>query len=398
MTLFRRRWSAVAVSSVLLLGVAACSAPQPDAVITTESSSAAEGADQPTNSTSDSPTNPPTETGSAAEEGVEGHSAAEDFAPPVFTAVAPTPRLPVNCSQLFSSLQGVSDAYVRSTTVGAARDAALAQAGFIDCELSGQLSGTPVTIRVVVGVDILRSVVQRRVDDALAAGNDTGLGAELSYSNCGSVDPSSPCWGGVYANGYLAEISIVRTGAATEAFGAAALQFTSSLGSRVTTWGPPPAAWKAPRDALRWASDCASDVASTDTAIVAAIPFSVESPRAVASNDGFELNTIADERVGVTWCEWGSCPSVLVYIVPGASWKFGQPGELTGTPYNFPGALATFDVQEQYSFGKLTLVVDDSLVVAMVNSDYYQSKASAEQLRSIPVDVAEAIVAEFGSR
>lgn len=396
MTSGRRYWPVVAASVVLVLGVVACSSPQTDSLGVTGSSSSGDLAEQSGSGASDSPTDAASE--NLAEDGASGDPGAEEFAAPVFTAVAPTPRLPVNCSQLFASLRGVSGAAVQPTIVGTARDAALAQAGFIDCELYGELSGTPVTIRAVVGADIPRSVAQRRVDAAAAAGHDTRLGAELSYSNCDSATPPSPCWGGVFANGYFAEVRIERTGTTAAGFGAAALQFTSSLASRVATWGPPPSAWKAPRDALRWASDCATDVASTDSPIVAAIPFSVGSPRAAASNAGFELNTIVDERVGLTWCEWGSGPSVLIYIVPGASWKFGQPGELYGSPYSFPGALATLDVQSAYSTGTITLVIDDSLVIATVTSEIGQPKASPEQLSSIPIDVAEAIVAEFGAR
>jgi hypothetical protein len=291
---------------------------------------------------------------------------------------------------------------VINTVIGTAQEAALAQVGFIDCELHGTLGTKPVTIRTVVGVEIPRSTVTARVNAALAAGHPTGLGAELSYSDCGHVDDALECWSGVYANGYYAEISFRRNAwTNTAAFDAATLTVTSSLASRVASWGSPPPAWKAPSDALRWATECGTDVANTDSAIVAAIPSPVSSPRDGMPNDGFALTNIGLDRAGFTYCEWAGDLGVSILVVPGASWYFAQPGVLEGPLYPYPDALATFYVSslwQGYATSALHLVVDDSFVLIGVGADGGTAPIPLSDVPSVVFDIADAVVDEFGSR
>lgn len=394
----RRRLSTLAIIPVLVIGLAACATPTGSQSSTGSSSTDSESAPTP-GSTSESPTDGPTDSAAGSEP--DSGSGASPDGEPVFTAVAPAPRLPVTCAQFLASMPGMTGATVSRTVNGTAQQAALDQVGFIDCELYGSLAGVPVTIRTVVGVEIPRSVVTPRVEAAAAAGQPTDLGGQLSYSDCGFVGSALDCWSGVYANGYFAEINFSRQSwASSAAFDAATLTITSTLAARVAAWGAPPAAWKAPSSALRWATDCESRVASTDSAIVDAIPSSVSSPRDAMPDSGFALSTIGLDRAGFTFCEWPGSLGVTVVIVPGASWRFAQPGALGGTPYPYPGALATFDVLPYwsgYATSSLLLVVDDSLVVVNVGAEYDHPTIPVTQVRSITLDIAQAVIDEFGS-
>lgn len=406
MTSARRRLVVLASIPMLVVGLAAC-APSSGSQSTTGSSSTDSGGDSTPGSTSDSPSDAPSE--SAPEPGVDEGSPSEPYVEPVFTAVAPTPRLPVDCEQLFSSLDGLNGGTGYIYYAGSAREAVFDQAGFLHCGINSELAGTLVRIEIMVGVEIPRSVAQARVDEAASAGHHTAIGGELSYSDCGKVGQSLTCWSAVYANGYFAEYSISRYSAGIPAVNtAAALDLTEALGARIASWGTPPPAWRAPANAVRWASDCETDVASTDASLVDAVPFPVGSPIGAGSEfTEFALDDIADERVGYTSCQWAQDPNpvVSVVIVPGASWMFAQPGALTGTPYRFSGALAAYTIEPVRnnaaigaSQGTLQLVVDDSLVIVSVASAYDMPSIPTDQLTTIPVDIAEAIIAEFGNR
>ena len=383
---------AVALVAIATLALAACAGPSGGS---STSGGVDSGSSQPGFTDGETSAPMPTDTPADGLPGDGGTSGESVDDAPVFTATTPTPRLPVTCAQFFAGLSGVSGASVQTTIVGTVREAALAQVGFIDCELSAQLSTTPVIVRAIVGVDIPRSVVQQRVDAAAAAGHETALGGQLSYSDCSAVTSSTSCSAGVFANGYFAELSIRKVSTAAATFPSDARRLVSALAGRVASWGAPGAAWQPPSGLLRWATDCATDVAATDAAVVAAIPFSGATPRAAASGDGFVLNAIVDQRVGLTWCEWGRGPSVLVYIVPGASWKFGAPGGLPGNPIPYPDALATFDIYPSAAQSTLMIVIDDSLLLVQVIADADEQQPTIEELNTVPFEVAEAILAQL---
>jgi hypothetical protein len=398
----RRRLAALTLVSVLTVMLAACS-------VAAESSDTSEAGSEDSSETSspsaesDSPTDSPTDT--ADEPGASAVSDSEPYVEPVFTAVAPSPRVPVTCTQLFTSLAGLSGGSGSPMYEGTPFDAIRAQAGSLHCEISTNLERIPAHIEVLVGVDIPRSHVQSRVDDAVAAGHHTGFGGELSYSNCGKIGAWNPCYSGVYATGYFAEVRISPSGSTNAGLDTASLQFAQSLATRLASWGPAPVAWRAPTEALRWSTGCEAEADRVAAAVADVVPFPIGSATEMSSDwYEFSLFEIADQRSGVTRCQWGvdRNPTVTVMIVPGASWMFAQPGALTGTPYRLSDALAALTVipvkngaAVGYSDGTAQVVAHDSLVVVSVTSAYDMPSIPTSQLTTLPVDIAKAIIAEL---
>lgn len=405
MNLLRRRWGVLVTVSVLSLALAACSPPATEPALTTGSTAESGSDDSSSESSSGegsgSPTPVPTDADSDLDPTTE--SSGESVSAPVFTAVAPAPRLPVTCAQLMASLPGLTGGTASPMYEGYFLEAVVLQAGFLRCQMSSEVASVPVSIQIMVGVEIPETMVQGRVDAAAAAGHHTNLGADLSYSDCGKVAREWKCSSGIYANGYFAEISISRNAPATSASDAATIQFMESLATRIASWGSPAPAWQAPAEALRWETDCETDVARTDSAIAAAAPFPIGTPSS-GFVDEFTLSAVANERAGLTYCTWGvnPHPSLTVAILPGASWMFAQPGALTGSPHTFPGALATLSVSpvknsaaRGYSAGTLWLVIDDSSVMVSVASAYDMPSIPTAQLTSVPTDVAEALISDL---
>jgi hypothetical protein len=315
------------------------------------------------------------------------------------TVAAPTPpgsRVPLDCAQLFVGLDGFSVSSSAAREGYAWGRAVQDQSGSISCETEGMLGGTSVSVLAIVAPDVSRQTAQERADSpGVQEVNLTNLGGEISYSNCRAKPGMGYCLGTAWSGGYMIDYSIGPNQDQVapdfdESFG----RFAAALGSRLDSWAPPPAAWQAPEGALAWANDCRGDVAATDDAVRAAIPFEVAEV-SYAGGDSFWLWSELERRVGVTSCIWtGAQGSASIQILPGAEWLFEQPGVLPGTPYDYPGALATVDAQE--SSVSLHLVVDASYV-EVVLMDYGSSAPDPEQRTASARAIADAIVAQLGT-
>jgi len=363
----RRRLMVFAAVPVLVLGLAACaSEPEPEA--------------EPT------PTVEPT---------------------PTETVAGPTPpgsRVPATCEQLFAGVDGFTggpavDVELESLLTRATMD----QAGFEYCTVTGAIGATPVEITTVVGVEIAEAVMLDTIDFANEFDLVTQIGGELSYSECVPVSDFSYCLTQIFAGGYLIEFSTNPSGPIAADFDESFRLFAADLGDRALAWPAPVAAWTAPEGALTWAYPCETDVASSDGAIRAAMPFEVMPPTIIGSGDGFNMFYAADRLQQATSCSWyGSGEqfgSVSIEIAPGSAWIVEQGTPLPGTPIDYPGALAA-SVVDWPSDGEPTqswlwVVIDGSIVVVEVNT----GGAGFDRQASIDAStrVVDAVVAEFGT-
>lgn len=323
---------------------------------------------------------------------------------PTETAATPTPpgsRVPATCEQLFAGLAGFAGGPAARVDLDYLPNiAVLAQAGYEFCRVPGMIGGTPVTITTVVGVDIARDSVQKTVDAADEFGLPTGVGGELSYTECTAASDFSYCSTGVYANGYLIEFTIVRDGAIAADFDSSLRRLTVDLGERAESWPAAVPAWIPPPGALTWANDCEGEVVASDAAIRVAMPFDPWPPTFFGSGDGYPLFYKAEELQSTTHCEWSSSGddfgSASISITPGAAWIVEAGATLPGTPIDYPGALAASVVDNpEYSNVSVWVVIDNSIVIVDMDTGYLIDDRPGEI--DAALEVVDAIVAEFGA-
>jgi len=326
---------------------------------------------------------------------------------PTETVAGPTPpgsRVPATCEQLFAGLAGFTGGPAENVEIeDLTTRASMDQSGFEYCKVAGSIGSTAVEIATVVGVEIDESVIRRSLGFAEEYGWATGVGGELSYSECLPVQEYSYCLSEVFANGYLLQFSTSPSGSVTDDFEQSFRALTADLADRALAWPAPVAAWVAPDGSLAWATDCDSEVASTDAAIRAAMPFEVAPATFIGSGDGFFGFSEAARRQQVMACTWSMSEepygNVTIQIAPGAAWLLVGGTPLPGTPIDYPGAAAASVVdwpsaaEPTQSWG--WVVVDGSIVFVEVNfggRDFDRQASIDAALR-----VVDAIVAEFGA-
>ncbi|MBX9472745.1 hypothetical protein [Microcella sp.] len=317
---------------------------------------------------------------------------------------APGSRVPMTCEQLFAGVDG----FTGGPAVDVALDSLLLkatvdQAGFEYCTISGAIGATPVEIRTVVGVEIDEAVIQRSIEFAEEYGLGTNVGGELSYSECIPVDTYSYCVTEIFAGGYVLQFSTSPDGPVAADFEQSFRSFAADLGDRALAWPAPAPAWAAPEGALTWAHTCETEVAASDAAIRAAMPFEVMPPTIIGSGDGFSMFYEAERRQQATSCSWyGSGEqygSVSVEIAPGAAWIVEQGTPLPGTAIDYPGALAASVVdwpsEAEPTQAWLWVAIDGSIVVVEVSTGgvSFDRQAAIEA----STRVVDAVVAEFGT-
>ncbi|MGV3734104.1 MAG: hypothetical protein ACO1N6_11975 [Microcella sp.] len=326
---------------------------------------------------------------------------------PTETVAGPTPpgsRVPATCEQLFAGLAGFTGGPAENVEVeDLATRASMDQSGFEYCKVAGSIGGTAVEIATVIGVEIDESVIRQSLGFAEEYGWATGVGGELSYSQCLPVQAYSYCVSEVFANGYLLQFSTMPSGSVAADFEQSFRALAADLADRALAWPAPVAAWVAPEGALAWATDCDTDVASTDAAIRAAMPFEVAPATFIGSGDGFFAFSEAARRQRVTACTWSTSEapygSVTIQIAPGAAWLLDGGTPLPGTPIDYPGAAAASVVDwpsaSEPTQSWLWVVVDGSIVFVEVNfggRDFDRQASIDASLR-----VVDAIVATFGA-
>ncbi len=326
---------------------------------------------------------------------------------PTETVAGPTPpgsRVPATCEQLFAGIDGFTggpavDVDIESLLTKASMD----QAGFEYCRVTGAIGATPVEITTVIGVEIDEAVMREALNVADEFGLGTDVGGELSTSQCIPVDTYSYCVSLIYAGGYLLEFSTIPSGPLAADFEESFLSFAADLGDRALAWPPPVTAWRAPEGALTWAHTCETDVAASDGAIRAAMPFDVMPPTIIGSGDGFSMLYEAARRQQATSCSWygtgDQYGTVSIEIAPGSAWIVEQGTPLPGIAIDYPGALAA-SIHDWPSAADPTqawmwVAIDGSIIVVEVNTGGvgFDRQATIEA----STRVVDAVVAEFGS-
>lgn len=317
------------------------------------------------------------------------------------TPTLPGSRIPATCEQVFADVAGFTGG--PATRIGReylSLVAAVDQSGFDFCRVSGALGGTPVEITAVLGVDIESATVQAALDWALSYGVQTDIGGELSWTQCRAADSPSYCATEVFVSGYLAQFTTIIEGSISSDFDASLRALTTDLGNRMATWPEPVPAWQIPEGALEWAYDCETDVALTDGAVRAAMPFESAPATTFGSGDGYPLLYDAQQRQNQTLCAWestgGDYSLAYVQILPGSAWLLEQGSTLPGDPITYPGALAASAIDDSAnSTMTVWVAIDGSIISVDLYSSYLADDRSGDLAATLRI--VDAIVAEFGT-
>jgi len=320
------------------------------------------------------------------------------------TDVAPTPpgsRVPATCEQVFAGVAGFTGG--PATRIGReylSLVAAVDQSGFDFCRVSGALGSTPVEITAVLGVDIEAATVQAALDWALSYSLQTDIGGELSWTECRAADIPSYCSTEVFVSGYLVQFTTVVDGPIAGDFDASLRALTTDLGNRMAAWPEPVPTWQMPEGALEWSYDCEADVAMTDGAVRAAMPFESAPASTFGSGDGYPLLYEAERRQNQTHCAWestgGDYSLAFVQILPGSAWLIEQGSTLPGDPIAYPRALAASAEDDALnSRTTVWVAIDGSLISVDLYSGYLIDDRSGDLAATLRI--VDAIVAEFGT-
>lgn len=353
MTAVRRRWAALTLTPLLVIGLAAC-APE-----TVEA--------EPT------PVATPSSTPSA-------------------TPVGPTPlgsRVPLDCPELGeSALPGGAPVQARLQDSLYAR-ALWEQSGFLECEYSGPLGAASVTALLFVSIDPSATDFRAYLD--ASSQFQKGIAGSDSYSLCHIVTEGGYCWAEALAGRYGFELFITSVQGVDATFAGSVADVLSRLVALAEGWPEPAEPWAAPDDALRWSPDCEGEVRANQDVLRGAVPWPLVDAIEFGSGDGAATPRRATRQVGIMNCSWQGAEggSVELLLIPGAGW-LADTEQLGGTPYALEGATSA-SLESVSSQVSLEAFIDGSYVVLQVNPPF----GSGLDAGPVAVAIMQNLVASF---
>lgn len=317
--------------------------------------------------------------------------------PAVVALGIPVPSVPATCAELFTS-SAFDGRVLDDAQLAADRTSTWAnwrQAGFLECEFEGGLTGARARAYLTVTVDPPADSIWWYAGWGFEGDQfSRGVAGEASHAGC------HPGWGADSGAYCRAELVTSRYGISLDVqFDASGVDakptvvaYLNELVERIASWPPPQPAWQVPVGVLAWSGDCEGEVRDRQHVVRDAVPFALD---VVTSNLGPDATWgyyAAHEATGYTACGWfGNVGgSVDVDILPGGAWMHEAGIRLRGEPFALEGALAA-SVDREYGKYQLAAYIDGSYVSVSVSPPF----DSGLDPEPIAVAVIEALVEAF---
>lgn len=336
MTSPRRRLAALVIAPLLVAGLAACAAAEPEAL----------------------PTATPTPT-------VE---------PP--PEAKPGSRVPLSCDELAavpSEFTGVS-----VTDVDRSIDFVLA--GFTDCTLAATVGGAAVSLQLAIIPEVTRAPVTFLNVDEPYEPATVGFAGLRSGAGCQAFEGDAVfCESIALSQQYTIVLNLFPESGTVPAEPAisALASYQSSLLPVLDAAGDPLPAWDPGPGVLAYPSDCATEMSTVDQPIIAALPFASTPAEASGSRDGAPIYYEAARRAGTSYCTWqgtfesDSFANLTLGVYPGAAFAIDD-GRFApfGSEVVVVGADRAWQYRAEDDSLTMTFVVDQSIGVVTYRPDY----------------------------